>query len=471
MNLFNPQFPLSLGRRAAIALMATFVVALGVQPARATTIERVVSPGGIEAWLVRNSSVPMIAVEIGFLGGSNQDPVTKPGLAGIVAAMLDEGAGELNSGAFQRRLEELSVGLSFRTQRDQFYATLRMLRDRRAEGFELLRLALNEPRFDTEPLERTRAQVIARLQRETTSPTDIASKLWWATAFPDHAYGRPSGGSLESVQLIDADDLKTYARRVFARDTLKVAVVGDIDAATLAQELDRTFGKLPAKAELTPIAPAQLAKAGRRVVVDLDVPQTVLAFGGAGIPRTDPDYISAFVVNHILGGGTFSSRLYREVREKQGLAYSIYSYLLPLDHTSLLMGATATRADRAADTLAIIQEEIRRIAEHGPTPEELEKTKSFLKGSYALRFDTSAKIAGQLLAIQIDDLGIDYIQRRNTLIDAVTIADAKRAARRLCGDGLLVTVVGRPHGLASTEQGGSAAPPLFEPAASAKPPR
>src|SRR5262249_20070771 len=149
--------------------------------------------------------------------------------------------------------------------------------------------------------------------------------------------------------------------------------------------------------ELTPVPPAQPAATGRRVVVDLDVPQTVLAFGGVGIPRTDPDYIPAYVVNHVLGGGTFSSRLYREVREKQGLAYSVYSYLLPLDHTSLLMGATATRADRAADTLAIIQEEIHRIAEHGPTDEELEKTKSFLKGSYALRFDTSAKIAGQLL--------------------------------------------------------------------------
>jgi zinc protease len=471
VNLCNPLSPLFHVRRLALALMATFVVALGVEPAHATTIERVVSPGGIEAWLVRDSSVPMIAVEIGFLGGSNQDPEAKPGVASLVAALLDEGAGKLDSSAFQRRLEELSVGLSFRTQRDYFYGTLRMLRDRRAEGFELLRLALNEPRFDTEPIERIRAQVMARLQRETTSPTDIASKLWWSTAFPDHAYGRQSGGTQESIPLINADDLKDYARRVIARDTLKVAVVGDIDAATLAQELDRAFGTLPAKAELKPVPPARMAAVGRRVVVDLDVPQTVLAFGGLSIPRDDPDYIPAYVVNHVLGGGTFSSRLYREVREKHGLAYSVYSYLLPLDHTSLLMGATATRADRAAETLAIIEAEIHRIAQQGPTADELEKAKSFLKGSYALRFDTSAKIAGQLLAIQIDDLGIDYIQRRNSLIDAVTMADAQRAAKRLCGGGLLVTVVGRPHGLASTEQGGSALVPSGEPAASAKPAR
>ena len=186
---------------------------------------------------------------------------------------------------------------------------------------------------------------------------------------------------------------------------------------------------------------------------------------------TDPDYIPAFVVNHILGGGTFSSRLYREVREKRGLAYSVYSSLLPLDHTSLLMGATATRADRAADSLAIIEAEIRRIADEGPTAHELEKTKSFLKGSYPLRFDTSAKIAGQLLQIQIDELGIDYIQRRNSLIDAVTMADAQRAARRLVDGGLLVTVVGRPHGLASTETGGAATPAAGEPAFSPKPAR
>jgi zinc protease len=346
-----------------------------------------------------------------------------------------------------------------------------MLSDKREQGFELLRLALNEARFDAGAVERIRAQVLARLQRETTSPTDIASKLWWGTAFPDHAYGRPMGGTLESVPLIDAQDLRSYVRRVFARDTLKIAVVGDIDPATLAQALDRTFGALPAKAELAPVSRALMAGLGRRVVVDLDVPQTVLAFGGLAIARNDPDYIAAFVVNHILGGGTFSSRLYREVREKRGLAYSVYSYLFPLDHTSLLMGATATRAERAADTLEIIEAEIRRIAEEGPTVEELEKAKSFLKGSYALRFDTSAKIAGQLLQIQIDDVGIDYIHRRNSLIDAVSIGDAQRAARRLVQDGLVVTVVGRPHGLASTEKGSAATPPAGEPAFSPKPTR
>jgi zinc protease len=177
------------------------------------------------------------------------------------------------------------------------------------------------------------------------------------------------------------------------------------------------------------------------------VPQTVVTFGGAGIPRKDPDFFAAYIVNHILGGGTFSSRLYAEIREKRGLAYGISSSLLWLDHTALFMGSTATRAEKTSETVAIIQQEVRRMAEAGPTEEELAKAKAFLKGSYALSYDTSAKIAAQLLQIQIDDLGIDYIERRNAMIDAVTLADTQRAAKRLLDGGLLMTVVGRPQAL------------------------
>jgi zinc protease len=193
---------------------------------------------------------------------------------------------------------------------------------------------------------------------------------------------------------------------------------------------------------------------GRRIVVDLDVPQAVLTFGGVGIARKDPDFIAAFVVNHILGGGSFSSRLYDEVREKRGLAYGVYSYLLPLDHAALVMAGTATRADRAGETLEIIEKEMRRLANDGPTAAELAKAKAYLKGSYALRFDTSSKIAGQLLQIQIDELGVDYINKRNKLIEAVTLADAKRLAKRLFSGEFLVTVVGRPKGISSKEPGG-----------------
>lgn len=437
------------------AQVAVFAVSLACStPAAATKIERVVSPGGIEAWLVREPAIPLIAVDFAMEGGGNQDPAEKPGVGHMAAALLDEGAGDLDARAFQERMERSAIELGFRVQRDDFRGSLRVLRERRDEGFELLRLALNTPRFDAEAIERIREQVLTSLRRETTSPNDIGNRLWWRTAFPDHPYGRPLNGTLESVPLISRDDVKAYTGRVLARDKLKIGVVGDIDAATLGPLLDKVFGALPAKGNRTAVAPVRMEAGGRRIFVDLKVPQAVLNFGGAGIARKDPDFIPAFILNHILGGGSFSSRLYREVREKRGLVYGVYTYLLPLDETALLMGGTQTRADRADETLELIQTEIKKLIDSGPSAEELEKSKSYLKGAYALNFDTSTKIAGQLVQIQLDNLGIDYIDRRNGLIDKVTLDDLKRVAKRVLDGGILVTVVGRAQDNPAKKEGG-----------------
>ncbi len=287
------------------------------------------------------------------------------------------------------------------------------------------------------------------VRRETTSPNDISSQRWFETAFAGHPYGRPVNGSLESVPGITVADLKDYSRRVLARDNLKIAVVGDIDAESVKVMLDRVFGGLPAKAQLTPVATVAPQGLGRRIVVKLDVPQAVVTFGGPGIARKDPDFMAAYIVNHILGGGTFSSRLYQEVREKRGLAYSVNDSLVWLDHSSLFLGGTATRADRAGETLDLIDKEIHRLAEDGPTADELAKAKAYLKGSFVLNLDTSSKIASFLLQLQLDGIEPDYMTRRPQLIDAVTLDDAKRVAKRLLEGGMLVTVVGRPEGIAS----------------------
>lgn len=440
---------------SALAAVAVGTLLLCTPQAQAMTkIERVVSPGGIEAWLVRESSVPLIAMEFSFKGGANQDPVGKPGAAYMMAALLDEGAGDLDAKAFQARSERNAVELSFRASRDEIRGSLKILSNRQTEGFDLLRLALTQPRFDQEPVERIRAQMLTALKRETTSPNEIGSRLWWRTAFPNHPYSLPTNGSLESVPSIVRDDLTGYAGRVLARDNLKVGVVGDIDAKALGAMLDQVFGSLPAKSQLRDVPKTQPDVLGKRLEVPLDVPQTVVAFGGLGIARNDPDFIPAFIVNHILGGGSFSSRLYSEVREKRGLAYSVYSYLLPLDATALFMGGTQTRADKADETVGLIKEEIHRLAENGPTLDELERAKSYIQGSYPLNFDTSTKIAAQLVQLQVDDLGIDYWERRNGLIDAVALADVKRVASRLLNGGVLFTVVGRTPATAAAKQGG-----------------
>jgi zinc protease len=432
-------------------LLAAALLGLAAGPAAATTIERVVSPGGIEAWLVHQPSVPLVALDFAMVGGANEDPADKAGLAHMVASLIDEGAGDLDADAYHKRLEDNAIELSFSANRDHFRGSLRTLTANRDLAFDTLRLSLTAPRFDDAAVERIRTQILAELRRATTSPSEIASELWWRTAFPGHPYGRPMHGTLESVPRIDVADLKAYARRVFARSTLKIAVVGDIDAASAGALIDKAFGALPEQPELAPVAAAIPQGLGRRVVVDLDVPQAVVMFGGEGVARNDPDFFPGYLVNHILGGGAMSSRLYREVREQRGLAYGIFTGLVPLAHAAIITGSTATRADRTADTLDIIEREMRRLAETGPTEEELAKTKSFLTGSYGLYFDTSTKIAAQLVQIQLDNLGIDYINKRNDIIRAVTPADAQRVARRLLDGKMLVTVVGRPQGVISKD--------------------
>jgi zinc protease len=436
---FQPRHPGFLA--AVVSLVAVLMTPAA---ADATTIERIVSPGGIEAWLVQEPTVPLIALDFAFRGGADQDPVDKPGVASMATALIDEGAGEYDSKSFHERIEARAIQLGFSAGRDHTAGSLRTLSANQDEAVELLRLALTAARFDTSDVERIREQTLSGLRRETTSPNEMASKRWWSTAFPDHPYGRPVRGSIQSVPTINVGDLKNYMRRVFARDTLKIAIVGDIDAAAAGKLIDKAFGDLPGKSSLVAVPVVTPQGLGQKIAIDLDVPQSVLILGGVGIPRKDPDFMAAFVVNHVLGGGSFSSRLYREVREARGLAYSVFSTLIPLDHASLFMTGTATRADRAVQTLEVLESEIHRLAESGPTEDELTKAKSFLTGSYGLGFDTSGKIAAQLVQIQLDDRGIDYIDKRNSLIDAVTMADVKRVAKRLLDGGMLITVVGKP---------------------------
>ncbi len=436
-------------RRACMFFAAAVLIALP-NVASAMTIEKIVSPAGIEAWLVREKSVPLVTLNYSFQGGASQDEADKSGTAHFAADLLDEGAGELDSKTFHERLENHAIELGFQVGRDYFHGSLRALNDHRDEAFDLLRLALSKPRFDAEAVERVRAQELSVLQRDITNPNDLASRRWWQTAFPGHPYGRETKGTLETMARVTVDDLRDYVRRVFARNELKVSIVGDVDEKTAGELIDRAFGGLPAKNDLKPIPDASARGLGRRIVIDVDVPQAVVTFGGPGVARGDPQFMAAYIVNHILGGGSFSSRLYKEVREKRGLAYGVSNSLVWFRHAAVVLGGTATRADATADALAVIEQETKRMAESGPTAEELAAAKSYLKGSYALTLDTSGKIAAQLTQIQIDNLGIDYIQRRSSLIDAVTVEDAKKAARRLYGSGMLVTVAGRPKGLTSS---------------------
>lgn len=431
--------------------MLVVVLLWAVPAAAATTPVRVVSPGGIEAWLVEEHAIPILSAQISFRGGAAMDPDDKIGRANMVSALLDEGAGDLDSQAFQARLEDLAVHLSFDAGQDTFAADMKTLSENTDAAFDMLRLALTAPRFDDEPVERVRRQLQVNLARLAEDPDTLAWNAWIAAAFAGHPYSRPVEGSPETVAAITADDLRAFVADEIARDRMYIGVVGDITPDRLGALLDKTLGGLPEAAATDTVATVEPEAPGRLVVVKRDIPQSVVLFGHAGLKRDDPDYYAAYVMNHILGGGGFTSRLTDEVREKRGLAYGVYSYLSPRDHTALYLGRVATANARVAESLAVIRTEFARMRDKGVSAEELADAKTYLTGSFPLRLDTNDKIAAMLVGIQIEDLGIDYIARRNEYIEAVTLDDVNRMAKTLLRpENLEVVVVGRPEGLEPT---------------------
>ncbi|MGH1418793.1 MAG: M16 family metallopeptidase [Hyphomicrobiaceae bacterium] len=428
--------------------VAAYLFVLQPNPANAMKIETVKSPGGIEAWLVRSSSVPLLSMRFAFDGGSSQDPKGREGVANFLTAMMDEGAGDLDAGAFQERQETLAMRMSYDDGRDHFYGNFSTLTKNRAESVKLLKLAITKPRFDETAIERMRKQLLSSLVSAARSPNKVVAKAWYKAAFGDHVYGRPSSGTLETIKAITRQDLLDYHRRIFAKSNLKVAVVGDIDADALGKLLDDVFGDLPETAELSEVPKISVPTGGAQKVIEMNVPQSVAMFGLGAMSRKDPDFMPGFVLNHIVGSGGFSSKLMEEVREKRGLAYSVYTYINPLAKSSILIGSVATKNEAMGKSLEVIRAELQKMADKGPSDKDLQDAKQYLIGSYALRFDTSNKIANQMLGVMIEDIGIDYFEKRNSLIEAVTVEDLKRVAKTLLDtNNLIVLVVGKPDGV------------------------
>lgn len=426
----------------AVVLLALLAFAA---PAAAMKIERVVSPGGIEAWLVEEDQVPVIVMQVAWQGGSAYDPKGKEGLANMVSALMDEGAGDMDSQTFQKKLDDIAAQLSFSEGRDTFSGSLKTLADKRDEAFALFAAAVTQPRFDKDPVERIRGQIAVRLARNLEDPNWIASNAWNHAAYGDHPYAHPRDGMPESLARITRQDLMAFTQNVFARDNMKISVVGPIKPDELGKLLDSTFGGLPEVADMSEIPEVSMPDKAQTIVIKRDFPQSVALFGMEGIKRDDPDFIPAFVMNYVLGGGGFSSRLTEEVREKRGLAYSVGTNLNPLDHAASIVGSVGTQNARMGQSLSVIKTELARMAQSGLSEKELEDAKTFLTGSYPLRFASNDDIAGQLLGIQLEDLGIDYVDRRNGLIEAVTREDTARVAKRLLKpDNMLVTIVGQP---------------------------
>lgn len=427
---------------ASIAL--TLLTAL---PARAIEIQEVTSPGGIHAWLVEDHSIPFVALNIAFRGGASVDAPGKRGAVNLMTALLEEGSGARDATGWAEAMESLGASAGFNATDDAVTVSLRALTENRDQAADLLHDALTSPRFDAEAVERVRAQVQSVIRSEDTDPNAIAAKELARRLWGDHPYGSSLNGTADSVAALTADDLRAARDRVLARDRVILSAAGDIDAAQLGALIDRILGDLPETATAPLPPPVEPRLTGETAVIDWDSPQTVVAFAGQGLPMSDPDYFAAFVLDHILGGGGFSSRLMDEIREKRGLTYGVGTGLANQVLGQSWQGGMATANARTKEAVALVRELWGQIRD-GVTDKELADAKTYLTGEYPLRFDGNGKIAGILTGMQLMGMPRDYVNTRNGLIAKVTAEDVRRVAQRLLDPAqLTVVLVGRPEGM------------------------
>ena len=428
-------------------LLAAIVAFSPLSASAQAKIEEVTTPAGITFWLSSEDAIPIVSVEVLIRGGTSLDDPARPGAVTMMTGLLNEGAGDLDALAYAAATEEVAARISFDAGRDTMSISASMLREFRSEVAELVRIAIQEPRFDDDAVERVRSQLASITRSNQTDPRELGNQTLFELAFPGHAYAMPVDGTPESIAEMTVDDLRDAHRAALVRDRAFVSVVGDVTAEEAGVLVDTMLAGLPDSDRALP-ADMEDRLDGSVHVIDLPGGQSQALFGHGGIARDDPDFMAAFVMNHIMGGGGFSSRLTEEIREKRGLTYGVSSFMVGLEHGPLFLGSVASANGTIAEAMDLVRVEWRRMAEGGVSEQELEDAKRFLTGAYPLRFDTNAKIADILVGVQEAELGIGYTQERNALIEAVTREDIARvAARLLQPDALTFVVVGQPEGL------------------------
>lgn len=439
-----------IARVLTIAAACIFSLALAYPAKAGVDLKEVETPGGFSAWLVEDHTIPFVALELRFRGGTSLDPAEKRGAVNLMTALLEEGAGELDSRAFTKESEALAASFTFDAGADAISVSARFLSENRDDALALLRKALISPRFDQDAIDRVRAQVLASIRSDQTDPSSIASLAFAGLLYGDDPYGSSSDGTVDSVTSITREDLIRAHQNTMTKDRIYISAVGDISETELVAILDDLLGELP-KTGLPAREEAIVNLPGGIKVVDFETPQSIAMFAQPGIAREHPDFFAAFILNHILGGGGFESRLMQEVREKRGLTYGVYSYIADRDRADIWMGQVASANDRVAQAVEVITDEWQRIRNEGVTEQELQDAKTYLTGAYPLRFDGNATIARISVGMQMDGLSTDYIETRNDKVNAVTLEQINRVARELLNpDRLTFVVTGQPEGLSAT---------------------
>lgn len=417
-------------------------------PAQASIldIQEVTSPSGLKAWLVEDHTVPVVSVRFLFKNaGATNDPLNKQGVSQILSNTLDEGAGDLDSKAFQEKLNDHSISLGFQSTRDDFGGSIKTLTKYQGEAFDLLTLALTKPRFDRDAVGRMVDSNLVRIRSNMTDPEWMSARLTNSVIYGDHPYAMNTGGTLSSLPRITPNDLRTKFKTQFGQDNLMVTVAGDMTATEVGAMLDKVFGQLPKTSTVTKVDDVVFDNQPSVSLYEQNIPQTVINMVIPGIKHTDPDYHAAEVMDFVLGSSGFGSRLTEEVREKRGLTYGIYSGLAEMDHSATLSIGTATRNDMAPEVLDITLKVMAGMTEGKITEKELTDAKSYLIGSIPLQLTSTDRISAILMGLLSDGLPADYMEQRSAAIEKLNVDDILRVSKRILElKNIKIIMVGHP---------------------------
>lgn len=411
------------------------------------TIQQFVTPGGVSVWLVEEPSIPILSLRMAWEAGSTNDPEGLEGLTDAMVYQMNEGAGDLDSQAFTKRMEELNMSFGCSAGSDNTYCNSSMLMDNVAESFDVIASAFAEPRFDEGPWERFVRETEVSLKTRETNARYLSGRALQDALYPDHPYAREL--TAESLAAMTAEAAKAQKDALMVQDGLLVTAVGAISPQQLAPLIDKAVAGLPETSETALVPDVVLGDAvATPITVDLPQPQSLVSFTAPAMKRDDDDFYTAVVVNYTFGGGGFQSRLMQDLRVEKGLTYGVYTNVSSGEKMQTWSGDGQTKNESAGEFIAGVKANMEKMAADGMTAEELSDAKAYLTGSYPLGFDSNAKIAGNMMGIRLDGLPVDFFDKRNAMVEAVTLEDANRVAKEyLQPERFTFIVVGQPEGL------------------------
>lgn len=388
-----------------------------------------VQAGDLTAWLLEDHTVPLISVHFLFQNaGSAHDPINQEGRALLTAETLALGAGQNDRFAFWEILEKNGVMLSFNAKRDDFSGALTTPSANKETAFQLLRDVFCAPRFSEKDVKISKMQILEALKRQKEHPENELSLEFSKVLYANHPYGRNPLGKEEDLKKLTPKDLKAFVKEALAQDNLIVGVAGDITAEETAKMLQELFGHLPKISKSVPLMAPVIQFNRPPVHIERDVAQSAVRFAAKGVTRISPDFYPLYIANHIFGGSGLTSRLSLSARENEGLTYGIGTYLSTDENAPLIVGSFSATPENYEKALKILHDKWLDLAQKGVSAKELETARNYLLASYNLRFSSVEEIAEMLIGMQKYDLGIDFLQKRNTYIKNVRLEDVNRVA-------------------------------------------